>query len=305
MAVKKIYVILPYREEFADVYEAIVEAARRVETLADDSQAEVYRLDRRLCTTTVTAREAISSADLIVADISMSDDNVWFEVGLAQAMEKPLVLIQQRETMFALDRFVPFDSLYRVILYDRASLRLDLVPHLADDMTIAFRDPQQYIEWARKEEPYKVPSAFVSYSHADRQSLDRLLVHLKPLEKRGLLDVWADTMIRAGDRWEQEVSNALDRAAIAVLLVSADFLASDFIIDNEMPPLLQGAREKGTMILPVILKPCRFARDRNLSQFQALNPPSEPVLLLSPVEQEVIWDRVAYAIEAEIESKAV
>ncbi len=212
--------ILPYREEFADVYEAIVEAARRVETLADDSQAEVYRLDRRLGTTTVTAREAISSADLIVADISMSDDNVWFEVGLAQAMEKPLVLIQQRETMFALDRFVPFDSLYRVILYDRASLRLDLVPHLADDMTIAFRDPQQYIEWARKEEPYKVPSAFVSYSHADRQSLDRLLVHLKPLEKRGLLDVWADTMIRAGDRWEQEVSNALDRAAIAVLLVS-------------------------------------------------------------------------------------
>ena len=84
-------------------------------------------------------------------------------------------------------------------------------------------------------------------------------------------------------------------------MVSADFMASDFIIDNELPPLLEAARDKGTTrILSVVLNHCRFARDSNLSQFQAVNDPAVPLLSLSRTEQERIWDSVAYAIETEI-----
>jgi hypothetical protein len=67
---------------------------------------------------------------------------------------------------------------------------------------------------------------FVSYSHRDRKWVDRLLVHLKPLERAGYLDVWEDTRIAPGSNWKEEIDNALRASQIAVLLISADFLAS-------------------------------------------------------------------------------
>lgn len=143
---------------------------------------------------------------------------------------------------------------------------------------------------------------FISYSHKDTAHLERLRVHLKPLEKLGVVDVWDDTKIKVGDHWEQEIETALHKAAIAVLIVSADFLASDFIVDNELPPLLEKAQLDGTKIVPVILKPCRFSRDANLSRFQALNQPDKPVHGMNESEQEVIWDRLSQIIEAEIDA---
>src|SRR5713101_5676457 len=97
---------------------------------------------------------------------------------------------------------------------------------------------------------------FVSYSHADSEHLLRLKVHLRPYERKSLIDLWSDTSIRAGQQWKKEVEAALGRAAVAILLVSADFLASDFVAENELPPLLEAAKKDGVKILPVILKPC-------------------------------------------------
>jgi hypothetical protein len=94
---------------------------------------------------------------------------------------------------------------------------------------------------------------FISYSHADKEWLDRLKRHLKPLVREGNLDCWDDTHIRPGDDWKQEIQNALDTAQVAVLLISADFFASDFIDETELPPLLDAAKAKGARILPVIL----------------------------------------------------
>jgi hypothetical protein len=58
-----------------------------------------------------------------------------------------------------------------------------------------------------------------------------------------------------------------------VLLISADFFASDFIDETELPPLLAAAEAKGVRILPVILSASRFARNKNLARFQAVNSP--------------------------------
>ena len=106
---------------------------------------------------------------------------------------------------------------------------------------------------------------FISYSHADKEWLDRLKRHLKPLVREGTLDCWDDTHIRPGDDWQQEIQNALDMARVAVLLISADFFASDFIDETELPPLLDAAKAKGVRILPVILSASRFARNPNLA----------------------------------------
>lgn len=86
-----------------------------------------------------------------------------------------------------------------------------------------------------------MPSAvtiFVSYSHADEPPWrDRLRIFFKPYETPGL-SVWADRYIRIGDQWRREIGEALSRSRIAVMLVSPNFLASDFITTEEVPAVL-------------------------------------------------------------------
>ena len=108
--------------------------------------------------------------------------------------------------------------------------------------------------------PHSTPrtTVFISYSHQDSRWLKRLQVHLKPLERGGIIDRWDDTRIAAGQQWKAEIERALDSARVAVLLVSADFLASDFIDKQELPPLLQAAEEAGATILPLVVAPCLF-----------------------------------------------
>ena len=139
---------------------------------------------------------------------------------------------------------------------------------------------------------------FVSYSHADADWLKRLQVHLKPLERAGLIDRWDDTKILSGMDWKEEIRKALDAARVAVLLISADFLASDFIATDELPPLLAAAQDKGLTILSLIVGPSQFEHTPELSRFQAVNPPSQPLIGLSKAEQETMLLKLADRIQA-------
>ena len=127
---------------------------------------------------------------------------------------------------------------------------------------------------------------FISYSHKDDAWLKRLQVHLKPLERDGLIDRWDDTRIRAGSQWRNEIISALNTARVAVLLISADFMASDFIATDELPSLLASAEQKGVVILPLIVSPSRFEKTESLSCFQSVNSPSKPLIALEKVDQE-------------------
>ena len=70
-------------------------------------------------------------------------------------------------------------------------------------------------------------------------------------------------------------------AKVAVLLVSADFMASDIISSNELPSILANAKDNGTIILPIILNASWFSENKNLSQYQAANDPAKPLNKLS------------------------
>jgi TIR domain-containing protein len=94
---------------------------------------------------------------------------------------------------------------------------------------------------------------FISYSHKDSKWLSRLKTHLSPFERNDTIHVWEDTKIKTGRDWRQEIEQALEKTKIAVLMISADFLASDFIMDNELPSLFEAARENGAIIMPIIL----------------------------------------------------
>jgi hypothetical protein len=165
----------------------------------------------------------------------------------------------------------------------------------------ALKEPQNFkMDTSRRAEAPSSPTVFVSYSHADKQCLERLRVHLQPLQQENAIDYWDDGRIRAGELWSEQIREALNKARMAVLLISADFLASKFVVESELPALLAAAQKRGTTILPVILKPCRFQRDAQLSVFKSINDPDQPLLGLSDIEREAIYARVAERIENEL-----
>ena len=119
-------------------------------------------------------------------------------------------------------------------------------------------------------------TVFISYSHKDANWLERLQVHLKPLERKGIIDPWADTKIAAGAKWREEIQRAIELATVAVVLASADFLASDFISEYELPQILSQAEDGGTTIIPIIIAPCMFETS-GLNEFQSINSPDQPL----------------------------
>ncbi|PYI93362.1 MAG: hypothetical protein DME97_06405 [Verrucomicrobia bacterium] len=143
---------------------------------------------------------------------------------------------------------------------------------------------------------------FISYSHADRRFLDRLRVFLKPLERDGRVDWWDDTRLTAGSKWREEIKTAVESARVAVLLISADFFASDFIHKNELPPLLEAAARDEAVLLSVVLQPVDFSNS-NLSEIQTVNDPSRPLgKLRTRAERDEVWVQVTKAIEAALSS---
>ncbi|HET9963073.1 MAG TPA: toll/interleukin-1 receptor domain-containing protein [Nitrospiraceae bacterium] len=116
---------------------------------------------------------------------------------------------------------------------------------------------------------------FVSYSHKDEQWLLELKKWLKPLEQQDLVTIWDDQKIQAGADWRQEIEKALSSAKAAVLLVSMDFLNSDFITKNELPPLLEAARQRGLTVFWIAVRPSTVD-DTPLARFQAVH--KEPPL---------------------------
>lgn len=140
---------------------------------------------------------------------------------------------------------------------------------------------------------------FVAYSHQDKEYLDRLIVHLKPLEKSKKIEIWSDQKIKQGQKWKIEIENALKSSRIAILLVSADFLASDFISDHEVPEILKLEESKGLTVIPIFVSPCYIPQE--ISQFQGSASPDKPLANLSKPDQESAFTKLFVSIQEIIE----
>jgi hypothetical protein len=122
------------------------------------------------------------------------------------------------------------------------------------------------------------PTVFISYSHIDELWKDRVVKHLKVvLEPEGVLEVWHDRHIAGGADWLAEIQNAMDRAAVAVLLISADSLGSPFILENEVPCLLERQKSHGIGIIPLIVRPCPWSSVSWLSALQCRPKDGKPL----------------------------
>ncbi len=109
---------------------------------------------------------------------------------------------------------------------------------------------------------------FLSYSHQDEVWKERLASHLAVLAEEGLLAVWDDRRIGAGDDWEAEIRRAMGEAHVAILLISKDFLTSPFVLGTEIPLLLQRRSKEGVRLIPIVLHSCMWKEVPWLAKLQ-------------------------------------
>ena len=126
---------------------------------------------------------------------------------------------------------------------------------------------------------------FISYSHRDEEWKERVDRHLGVLKEQGI-EVWEDRQIAAGDEWEREITRALEWCDIALLLISAHSLTSDYILRSEVTPLLQRRQQAGVRVIPLILSPCAWDLLPWLSPIQARPTDGKPLSGMSDHDVE-------------------
>jgi len=142
-------------------------------------------------------------------------------------------------------------------------------------------------------------SLFISYSHRDDELREKLDTHLSLLKRQGVFDVWHDRRIAAGQEWAGQIDAELESADIVLLLISADFLASDYCYDREMLHALQRHDAGSARVVPVILRPCDW-QTSPFARLQVLPRDGTPVR--SHADIDVALTEVARALRTVAEA---
>src|ERR1700731_3317538 len=137
---------------------------------------------------------------------------------------------------------------------------------------------------------------FISYSHKNKRWRDELEIQLKPYLREDSITSWSDEQIVAGSRWFGEIKSALAQTTVAVLLVTPDFLASDFIHEHESGPLLKEAEQGGLRILWVPVRDSAY-RQTALMNYQALLNPKKPIAAWPKAKRDQAWVKICEEIK--------
>ena len=143
-------------------------------------------------------------------------------------------------------------------------------------------------------------NVFFSYAHEDETLKQKLVNHLTMLKRESVIEGWDDRMIKAGDEWEGEINDKLESADIILLLISSDFLASDYCFDVEMARAIELHDQGKVTIIPIILRPVDW-ENAPFSRFQALPKDARPVTEWE--NEDSAFANVAQGIRRCVESK--
>jgi hypothetical protein len=125
---------------------------------------------------------------------------------------------------------------------------------------------------------------FYSYSHKDAELRDRLGTHLAPLKHQQKISEWHDRKIEPGANWDTEISSQLESAHLILLLVSADFLASEYCFGVEVEKAMSRLKHGEVKVAPILLKPCLWEESR-FSEFQIIPRDARPITLWPSVDE--------------------
>jgi internalin A len=153
----------------------------------------------------------------------------------------------------------------------------------------------------RKEiERERAARVFVSYSHKDERQLNELKTHLSPLERLKLIEMWYDRRIVAGEDFGQKINENLESADIILLLVSSDFIASNYCYEKEMVRALERHDKKEARVVPVIVRDVNWRVIPELSRLTAVPKDGKPVPKW-PRKDEA-WRDVSERVQAMLEA---
>jgi len=148
---------------------------------------------------------------------------------------------------------------------------------------------EEFVEM--REEPIRV---FISYAHKDERFRLELEPHLKLLQRQRLIATWHDRLIKPGTEWADVIDANLEHAKIILLLVSADFIASDYCWEIEMQRALERHEKGEARVIPVIIRDCKWDTAQ-FAKLQALPEKGKAVDLWRKKDQA--WRSVADGIE--------
>jgi hypothetical protein len=141
--------------------------------------------------------------------------------------------------------------------------------------------------------PKKAFELFFSYAHKDEGLRDELATHLKMLQRQGVITTWHDRQITAGSEWAGAIDTHLNSAGIILLLISPDFIASDYCYDIELTRAMERHEAGEAIVIPVILRPADWT-DAPFGKLQALPKNAHPVTLWP--NRDEAWLNVAQGI---------
>lgn len=128
---------------------------------------------------------------------------------------------------------------------------------------------------------------FLSYSHRDQELRDRLEAHLAPLKREGLIESWHDRKILPGASFKEEIDRELERATIVLLLVSADFINSDYCVNIEMRRALEREANGEARVIPIILRACDW-HPMPFGRLMALPKDGRPITLWPDIDEALL-----------------
>ncbi len=139
---------------------------------------------------------------------------------------------------------------------------------------------------------------FYSYAHKDEAFRNKLETHLSLLQRQGLITAWHDRHILPGTDWSQAIDEHLERASVILLLISADFLASDYCYGIEMQRALERHQANEARVIPILLRPVDW-KSAPFAHLQALPTGAKPITTWS--NRDAAFTDVAAGIRRVIE----
>ncbi len=227
-------------------------------------------------------------AELALQHCAQAPENVWNVATRAEAN----LYLGNRDVALDLYRRLPGQA---TAPWQLASSRLQAsqVASTLDDRALL-----EELELIFTPDVRRVSKIFVSYSHKDKDWMERLCTIMKPYlrEAETELEFWVDKGIQPGDKWFDEIKAALHTAGVAVALVSKDFLASDFVVAEELPEIANAAEQGEMRLLWLYLSPAAYDATA-LKQIQAAHDPAQPLAALPAHEQDQVLLDVARKIK--------